>query len=210
MRPLIAILRGIAPKDSVAVANILYQAGFHRIEVPLNSPDPIVSIESIIRSLPDNAIVGAGTVLTEIEVKRVHDVGGKMIVSPHTDTKVIYQTKSYGMESWPGALTSTECIKALNAGANGLKLFPSSSLLPKGAQSIKEILPLNTKLYAVGGANVNNLFKWLKFGIDGFGIGNGIYNPSMNLEEIERHANCFVKSFDHAFAQLRKSMSNKC
>lgn len=210
MRPLIAILRGISPKDSVEVANILYHAGFHRIEVPLNSPDPIVSIDSIIRSLPDNAIIGAGTVLTKNEVKKVHDVGGKMIVSPHTDTKVIYQTKRYGMESWPGALTSTECIKALNAGANGLKLFPSSSLLPNGAKSIKEILPINTKLYAVGGANVESLFKWLKSGIDGFGIGNGIYNPSMNLNEIEKKANSFVKSFDQAFTQLRESISDKC
>ncbi len=131
-RPLIAILRGITPPEAVPVARTLVEAGISVIEVPLNSPSPLESIGAMVRELGAQATIGAGTVLTPAEVEAVADVGGRLVVSPNCDPRVILRTKALGLESWPGVFTPTEAFAALDAGADGLKLFPGSMAGPAG------------------------------------------------------------------------------
>ena len=119
--PLIGILRGVTPQEAPAIAEALIVAGITQIEVPLNSPEPLESIKQLTQSFGEQALIGAGTVLTPDEVTAVHDVGGQLIVSPNCDTEVISATKSLGMQSWPGVFTPTEAFAALKAGADGLK-----------------------------------------------------------------------------------------
>ncbi|MBM3928148.1 MAG: 2-dehydro-3-deoxy-6-phosphogalactonate aldolase, partial [Sphingomonadales bacterium] len=83
--PLVAILRGITPTDIDAVGDTLLEAGFSLIEVPLNSPEPLVSIERLAKRLAGRAVVGAGTVLTPAQVADVAAAGGRIIVSPNID-----------------------------------------------------------------------------------------------------------------------------
>ena len=91
-RPLIAILRGIDPDEAVAVAETLLEAGIDRIEVPLNSPSPFVSIERMVAACGESALIGAGTVLTAEDVGRVKEAGGALVVSPNCDEDVIRAT----------------------------------------------------------------------------------------------------------------------
>jgi 2-dehydro-3-deoxyphosphogalactonate aldolase len=120
MRPIIAILRGLTPSEAGPIGATLVKAGITSIEVPLNSPDPFDSIAVLARGLGDTALVGAGTVLSVEDVKRVRDAGGRLVVSPNCNTEVIRATAAAGMESWPGVMTPTECFAALGAGATGL------------------------------------------------------------------------------------------
>lgn len=196
--PLIAILRGIKPSEAEAVCDALVTAGITLIEVPLNSPNPLVSIEKIAKHAPGRAVVGAGTVLTEADVVAVKNAGGQIIVSPNADLFVIRKTKALGMGSYPGVFTPTEAFSALSAGADALKFFPAELIGPAGIKAIKAVLPPQVPVLAVGGANETNFSEYLRAGCSGFGIGSNIYKPGMTAEEVGRRAEVLITAFRSA------------
>ncbi|SHE77426.1 2-keto-3-deoxy-phosphogalactonate aldolase [Loktanella atrilutea] len=197
-RPIIAILRGVAPEEAVAVARACIDAGITRIEVPLNSPHPFDSIRRMADAHRDIAEIGAGTVLTPDDVNRVREAGGTLIVSPNCDARVIMATKAVGMASWPGVMTPTECFAALKAGADGLKIFPASLVGPDGVKAMRAVLPADCPVYAVGGAGPDNFADWLQAGADGFGIGTALYTPGLSPDQVATRAKAIVTAYDEA------------
>jgi 2-dehydro-3-deoxyphosphogalactonate aldolase len=197
-RNIIAILRGNTPPEAVDHAAALIEAGITTIEVPLNSPEPFASIKAMAEAYGDRALIGAGTVLSVEDVNRVAQAGGKLVVSPNVDPRVIHATKTAGMQSWPGVMTPTECFAALKNGADGLKIFPGSLLGPDGLKAIRAVLPSGTQVYAVGGAGPENFADWIAASADGFGIGSALYKPGQSPEETATKAAAIVSAYDAA------------
>lgn len=195
-RNLIAILRGITPAEAEHIAATLIEAGIDKIEVPLNSPDPLNSIERMVKAFGDHATFGAGTVLTTDQVTAVAEAGGRLIVSPDCHVPVIAKTKDLGLQSYPGVLTPSEAFTALRAGADGLKFFPASQLGPAGLKAYRAVLPKDVECYAVGGAGPENFTQWRAAGADGFGIGTALYLPGASPKEVAEKAHTIVAAFD--------------
>ena len=195
-RPLIAILRGVTPDEAPSIGEALIDAGIDRIEVPLNSPDPLASIEALANAFGDSAEIGAGTVLSMEDVAHVYRSGGRMIVSPDTNTDVIRATKTLGMNSYPGVLTPSECFAALRAGADGLKVFPSMMMGQEGLKAIRAVLPQDTAIYMVGGVGPADFASWVKAGATGFGLGSSLYKPGKSVADVRQTAIETVSAWD--------------
>lgn len=195
-RNLIAILRGVLPHEVVDIGTALIDAGITKIEVPLNSPEPISSISNLVDAYGDKALIGAGTVLNTAQVESVAETGSKLIVSPNTDLQVIKKTTELNMFSYPGVLSPTDCFDALAAGATGLKLFPAEVVGKNGVKAIRAVLPDNIELFAVGGVNSDNLNEWHQAGINGFGIGTSLYAPGRSADQVYNTAVKLVAAYD--------------
>ncbi|KAA9007984.1 2-dehydro-3-deoxy-6-phosphogalactonate aldolase [Histidinibacterium aquaticum] len=197
-REIIAILRGLTPDEAEAAAEALIAEGITKIEVPLNSPSPFESIRRMVAAAGDRALIGAGTVLSPEDVNRVAEAGGRLVVSPNCDLRVIAATRAAGMESWPGVMTPTEAFAALKGGATGLKLFPGNLLGPAGLKALRAVLPPETRVYAVGGAGPANFAEWVAAGASGFGIGTALYTPGLDAGSLATNAAGIVAAYDEA------------
>lgn len=193
--PLVAILRGLRPDEALAVGDALLDAGFTLIEVPLNSPDPFDSIARLVKHCGDRALVGAGTVLTTDDVAQLADAGGKLSISPNTDTGVIAAAVAAGMTAIPGYFTPSEAFAALGAGASALKLFPAEGASPTVLKAQRAVLPKHVPVLAVGGINPDNMAPWRAAGASGFGLGSALYKPGMSADEVGAAARRFVASW---------------
>jgi 2-dehydro-3-deoxyphosphogalactonate aldolase len=193
--PLIAILRGVRPEEADAIAAVLVEAGFGAVEVPLNSPDPLVSIETIARKWAGRILVGAGTVLSADEVDRVAGAGAKLVVAPNADPAVIERALEFGLAVLPGVATPTEAFCALSLGAPGLKLFPAEAMPPEVVKAWRSVLPKETPLFPVGGITPERIAPYRKAGAAGFGIGSALYRPGATLAEVEKAAKAFVAAW---------------
>ncbi|WP_246494511.1 hypothetical protein [Brenneria izadpanahii] len=111
------------------------------IEIPLNSPDPLLSIARLRQSLPQDCRVGAGTVMSDSDVRSVKQHQGEIIISPHTDPAIIQETRKQGLISLPGAATPSEAFSALSHGAHGIKIFPAEAASPLTLKAWRAVIP---------------------------------------------------------------------
>jgi 2-dehydro-3-deoxyphosphogalactonate aldolase len=202
--PLVAILRGITPDEAEGIGEALIEAGLGIVEVPLNSPEPLKSIERLAARLGKRALVGAGTVTTAAEVVAVRDAGGILIVSPYSSEEVIAATVEAGMISLPGFFTPTEAFGALRAGAHALKLFPAEGASPAMLKALCAVLPAEVPVLPVGGITPPLMAQWVAAGAAGFGLGSSLYKPGFSAAEVHRRAAGFVAALRDVSTDLRK------
>ncbi len=190
--PLVAILRGLQPTRAIEVGDMLVDAGFRLIEVPLNSPQPLQSIERLADSFGDRAIIGAGTVLRSADIGDVARAGGRLIVMPHADPSLIRQVDHLGLFCIPGVATPTEAFAALEAGADALKMFPAEAMPPVVVKAWRAVIRPPVKLLPVGGITPDGMAAYLEAGASGFGLGSALFKPDLPMSTLADNARAFV------------------
>jgi 2-dehydro-3-deoxyphosphogalactonate aldolase len=190
--PAIAILRGVTPGEAAAIGAALVEAGVRMIEVPLNSPDPFASIGILQKEFGQDALIGAGTVLDSNSAERLAETGAGLLVAPNTDARVIARGVALGLDVLPGFFTPSEALTAVEAGARRLKLFPASSAGPAFLKAVREVLPGETGIWAVGGVDTANADQWLGAGAEGVALGGALYRPGIDPAEVGRRARALV------------------
>lgn len=198
LQGVIAILRGVTPDEVLDIGQALVAGGVRIIEVPLNSPQAFDSIALLAQALGDEALVGAGTVLTAAEVDRVAAAGGRLVLSPNFDAAVVQRTRALGLLSMPGVATPSEGFAALAAGAQALKLFPAEMLGPPVHKAWRAVFGPATPMFAVGGVGAHNLAAFKTAGATGVGTGSSLYAPGVRAADITCRASAIVAAWDAA------------
>jgi len=186
--PIVAILRGVRPDEILDHAHALAEAGLRAIEIPLNSPDALVSVARLAEAFGGDCVCGAGTVLSVAEVEQVAAAGAKLVVSPNMSPAVIERSIALGMTPAPGVATATECFAAIDAGALHLKLFPAETYGPSHLRQLRAVLPADVAVLAVGGVGAAQMADWWAAGVRGFGIGSELYRPGQTPAETAEKA----------------------
>lgn len=200
-RGLVAILRGVRSSEIAGIGEVLFDAGFEMVEIPLNSPDPFASIRILTDMAPKGAYVGAGTVLSAENVDRLHDAGGNLLVTPNVDGEVLTRAAHHGMVTMPGVFSPTEALAAIKFGASALKFFPASVIGPAGISAIKAILPADCVVGAVGGVSEKNFTDYMNVGVCTFGLGSSLYKPGYTAAQVSERAAVSIRAYDEAVSK---------
>jgi 2-dehydro-3-deoxyphosphogluconate aldolase/(4S)-4-hydroxy-2-oxoglutarate aldolase len=193
--PIIAIIRGIAEEKADATAQALADGGIVFLEVTLNTEGALDMIARFKAAHGHRMRIGAGTVLNLAMAKEAADAGAEYILSPNLNEAVIYFAQERGIDVWPGTMTPTEIVRAYEAGAQAVKVFPMGSL---GLNYLKEIrAPLNhIPMIATGGVDLHNINEFLKAGAIAVGIGGNLIDKkdmqAGDFTAIEQRARAFV------------------
>jgi len=190
--PLVAIIRGVTPGEAEAIGDAIYESGMRIIEVPLNSPEPLKSIELLAKKFGERMLVGAGTVLNAHQVADVKSAGGRIVVSPNANLAVVSATAAAGLVASPGYFTPTEAFAAIDAGATALKLFPAEAATPAVLKAQFAVIPKDIPVMVVGGVKPDNMRPWIDAGAAGFGLGGGLYQPGQSPAETLEKARAYV------------------
>ena len=195
--PIVAILRGLRTEEAAEVVGALYDAGIRVAEVPLNSPDPFETITLLCREFGERMAIGAGTVTSVAQVRRLAECGATICVSPNTDAGVISEAIRLGMVPLPGCATPTEAFAAIAAGARHLKFFPAAGHEGDIA-ALRTVLPKDVAVLAVGGVSPATIPALRAAGCTGFGIGSDLYKPGRSAAEVGTRAHALVHALRHA------------
>lgn len=192
--PLVAILRGVKPDEVLDIGDALINAGFKIIEVPLNSPEPLESIRLLSDKFSGDALIGAGTVLDPTSVQGIAEAGGRLIVMPHAGGDVVLAAKSRDLVAVPGFATPTEAFAMIEAGADGLKLFPAEASGPPVLKAMRAVLPKDVPVLPVGGISPEKMAGYFEAGANGFGLGSALYKPGLSAGEVGENARRFIEA----------------
>ncbi|PZU13660.1 MAG: 2-dehydro-3-deoxy-6-phosphogalactonate aldolase [Sphingobium sp.] len=193
--PVCAILRGIRPHEALDIGAALISAGIHILEVPLNSPDPLASIAAMQDAFGDRALIGGGTVLSVAAVEALHGAGGRIMVTPNTDPAVIARGAALGLDLLPGFMTPSEAFAAIAAGARRIKLFPAARLGGDYVKAVRDVLPRDVGVWAVGGTGADTVGAWLEAGCEGIGVGGALYRAGDDAELVGERARALVSAW---------------
>jgi 2-dehydro-3-deoxyphosphogluconate aldolase / (4S)-4-hydroxy-2-oxoglutarate aldolase len=200
----IAVIRAPSKNVLMDITQALLAGGVPGIEVTMSTPDAIAGIEMLASKFGDKAVVGVGTVMNAATARDAIAAGAQFVVSPAFDEEVVENTRRLGKISIPGAFTPTEIVRASRAGADVVKVFPSTSLGPTYFKDLLAPLPF-LKLTPTGGVDLKNAGEWIKAGAVFVGAGSSLVSKDAmskgDWEAITNNARAFVEAIRAARAK---------
>jgi len=197
---LVAVVRADSPEQAEKIADACIQGGVAAIELTFTVPhaDQLIAAMSD-RYRNGEIIIGAGTVLDPETARIAILAGAKYIVSPGLDPETIKLCNRYGIASMPGVFTPTECIRALECGADVLKVFPGDVAGPAFIKSILGPLP-HAMMMPSGGVTVENVGAWIKAGAVAVGAGGSLTAGAKtgDYDQITETAKAFIRNIRKA------------
>ena len=168
-----AIVRSKTYDEASATADTLLSAGITSLEISLTTPFALEAVTTLTRELGEDAVIGAGTVLDAVSARMAVDAGARFLVSPSLDAEVIRTGHRYGVPVFAGVSTPTEMVRALELGADALKLFPAAAHHPSWIREVLAALP-QVPLLPTGGVTVEDAPEWIAAGAVAVGMGSAL------------------------------------
>ena len=174
----VAIIRCGSAAQAVDTAKALLGGGIRIVEVSLNTPGAVEAIAELASQYGDTpgTVIGAGTVLDATAVRHLAEAGARFFVSPVFDVSAVTAASELGLAAVPGCLTPTEMLRAHQAGAAAVKVFPATQWTPGGLRNVIRAMPF-LRLIPTGGVGVDDAADWLAAGAAGLGIGSALEKP---------------------------------
>jgi 2-dehydro-3-deoxyphosphogluconate aldolase / (4S)-4-hydroxy-2-oxoglutarate aldolase len=199
----IAVMRAPSKEALGQISEALLAGGLTVIEVTMTTPKAISAIEMLADRFGDRAVVGVGTVLDSATCRDAISAGAQFVVSPSLDREVVETTRKYSRVSIPGAFTPTEILAAWTAGADIVKVFPSTALGPGYFRDILAPLP-QLKLTPTGGVDLKNTGEWIRAGAACVGVGSALVSREAIAKQDWAGMTAASKAFLDAVRQARK------
>lgn len=204
----VAVLRLPSIDPLAEIARALIAGGVTSIELTMTTPNALEGIARLAREFGNEAMIGVGTVLDALSCRKAIDAGAQYVVSPGFDEAVHTATKDNGKLSLPGALTPTEILRAWNAGADVVKVFPSTTLGPGYFRDVLAPLP-HVRLMPTGGVDARNAGEWLRAGAACVGAGSNLVPKDALARNDWAAITANAKTFVDAVRAARGSMPAK-
>jgi len=200
----VAVIRAQSKDQLVGITEALLAGGVPAIEVTMSTPKAISGIEMLADHFGDKAVVGVGTVIDAATARDAIAAGAQFVVSPVFDADIVATARRYGKLMIPGAFTPTEILRAWSAGADVVKVFPSTVLGPQYFKDILAPLP-QLRLTPTGGVDLKNAGDWIKAGAVFVGAGSSLVTKDAlaknNWSSITANAKAFVEAIAAARAK---------
>jgi 2-dehydro-3-deoxyphosphogluconate aldolase / (4S)-4-hydroxy-2-oxoglutarate aldolase len=200
----VAVIRAQSKDQLIDIANALLEGGVPSIEVTMSTPKAIAGIEMLADRLGDRAIIGVGTVIDPATARDAIAAGAQFVVSPVFDPEIVATTRRYGKIMVPGAFTPTEILRAWSAGADVVKIFPSTALGPQFFRDILAPLP-QLRLTPTGGVDAKNTGDWIKAGAVFVGAGSALVSKDAMSKGDWPAITANAKAFTEAIRTSRKT-----
>ncbi len=180
---LLVIIRGADAEAAIAASLALLSSGIRFLEVSLVTADALGVIAEVARLAPDDAVIGAGTVLTRDDVARASKAGARFMVTPAL-TESVAESVAVGIPVLAGAFTATEALKAMGLGAAAVKLFPAALGGPPYLRALREPLP-DVPFVPVGGVDAALAAEYFAAGAVAVGVGGSLLGDALRGGDME-------------------------
>jgi 2-dehydro-3-deoxyphosphogluconate aldolase / (4S)-4-hydroxy-2-oxoglutarate aldolase len=205
---IVPVVRASSGKQAMQAAEAVSAGGIPVVEVTMTVPGAVDVITQLEKSMGNEVLIGAGTVLDAETAQKCLDAGAQFLVSPGFDLATVQLATRSGHLIMAGALTPTEVITAWKAGSDFVKIFPCGTV--GGAKYIKALkAPLpQVPMVPTGGVNLETAADFLRAGADALGIGGELVSAAALKSGNVGTITALARQFVAIVRQTRQEMSS--